>query len=347
MNRKQKPIFNINIDILRENHKIENEQYFKNSQKRIVFPLQEKLKILRNEITSSVNKVEVIKYYKNSKLDMENKKEEKNINQIKIDFKESNKIEQGNSNLKREKKAFIIPIDEIIANNLESNDNSIDRNNDNNSESNDNTTEDSGDINQTNIEVKRNEPIKSFNQITANFYSKHKLYDIPLNEENSDSILPEKYRINEKYFGFLYPNNLKTYHITISGFYINNEKKNDLEMKNENDEKFDQTLGLFFCGKELEIETENGIENKKCEKNSFICKKCMEINKKKYGLKNNYLININGRVAKINKGKFHCFGHFLSQNIIEDCIITFSCKACEIIDKYSDYYLSKQRKGSQ
>ena len=73
----------------------------------------------------------------------------------------------------------------------------------------------------------------------------------------------------------------------------------------------------------------------------------MEINKKKYGLKNNYLININGRVAKIIKGKFHCFGHFLIGNIIEDCITTFSCKACEIIDKYSDYYLSKQREGSQ
>ena len=67
----------------------------------------------------------------------------------------------------------------------------------------------------------------------------------------------------------------------------------------------------------------------------------MEINKKKYNLKDKYLININGRVAKINKGSYHCFGHFLcgyNENQIEDCISKFSCKACKLLDEYSNYY---------
>ena len=34
------------------------------------------------------------------------------------------------------------------------------------------------------------------------------------------------------------------------------------------------------------------------------------------------------------------FGHFFIGNRIKDCIKEFSCKACEITNKYSDYYLS-------
>ena len=70
-----------------------------------------------------------------------------------------------------------------------------------------------------------------------------------------------------------------------------------------------------------------------------MCKKCMEINKKHYNIKNKYLININGRVAKINKGSFHCFGHYLIGNQIEQCISTFSCKACKLLDFCSKYFL--------
>ena len=64
----------------------------------------------------------------------------------------------------------------------------------------------------------------------------------------------------------------------------------------------------------------------------------MKINKSNYHLKNNKLININGRVSKIKKGKYHCFGHFLVENIIEDCINEFRCKACQNLDLISDIY---------
>ena len=63
----------------------------------------------------------------------------------------------------------------------------------------------------------------------------------------------------------------------------------------------------------------------------------MELNKKRYEIKSNYVINICGRVSKINKGSYHCFGHFLCGNQIEDCINKFSCKACKLIDEYNIY----------
>ena len=64
----------------------------------------------------------------------------------------------------------------------------------------------------------------------------------------------------------------------------------------------------------------------------------MLINKRKYNLKNSYLININGRVTKKNKGSYNCFGHFLLGNQIEDCISKFTCKACKMINYYFEYY---------
>ena len=67
----------------------------------------------------------------------------------------------------------------------------------------------------------------------------------------------------------------------------------------------------------------------------------MKNNKEIYNIKKNYLININGRVAKINKGKYHCFGHFLVGNQIEDCISKFTCKACKLLQIYSEYYNPK------
>ena len=65
----------------------------------------------------------------------------------------------------------------------------------------------------------------------------------------------------------------------------------------------------------------------------------MKLNKEKYFIKNDYLININGRVTRINKGKYHCFGHFLVGNQIEDCINKFTCKACKMLNSIKDYYL--------
>ena len=65
----------------------------------------------------------------------------------------------------------------------------------------------------------------------------------------------------------------------------------------------------------------------------------MSINKKLYHLKNHYLINIIGRASKINKGGFHCFGQFLVNDKIEDCITNFICEGCKLLNLYSKYYL--------
>ena len=67
----------------------------------------------------------------------------------------------------------------------------------------------------------------------------------------------------------------------------------------------------------------------------------MNYNEEIYNIKNNYLININGRVAKMNKGKYHCFGNFFVGNQIEDYINKFTCKACILLLMYSEYYNQK------
>ena len=123
---------------------------------------------------------------------------------------------------------------------------------------------------------------------------------------------------------------------------MNIKKKDDSDNKenvyNNFNITFNKELGLYFCGNNIEIQTKNGKKTKECAHNEFICKHCMELNKKRYEIKNNYLINICGRIAKINKGSYHCFGHFLCSNQIEDCIKKFSCEACKLLDLNSKYY---------
>ena len=99
--------------------------------------------------------------------------------------------------------------------------------------------------------------------------------------------------------------------------------------------KFNQILGLFFCGKNIKL-NENTI--KKCAPNEFICKNCIEINKKIYNLKDNYLINIYGRISKKNKGVYHCFGNFLENGKIKECITSYVCKGCSFLNSFSSYY---------
>ena len=175
---------------------------------------------------------------------------------------------------------------------------------------------------------------KKFNTARADFYLKNKLYDIPLTIINStDYITPEKYYIKDNYYAFVYPNECKTYFITQSGFLYKNEYEN-------NNINIDSPLGLCFCGKT--VKNDSDLNLKKCEPNEFMCKNCMEKNKQRYNIKEKYLININGRVAKINKGKYHCFGHFLNGNKLEDCITNFSCEACKLLNLYSFYYSQNQ-----
>ena len=181
-----------------------------------------------------------------------------------------------------------------------------------------------------------------FNPLRANFCLKHNLYDIPLVPEINNFNHPPKYKINDELFAFLYPNILKTYCITITGFIANNRtliyNSKNLELKDYNSQ-YNILLGLYFCGKEEKIKIGNKTEYKICKPNEFICKQCMNLNKQKYNLKNNYLININGRVSKINKGIYHCFGNFLVENQIEQCINKFCCDGCKNLNYYYDYYI--------
>jgi len=176
---------------------------------------------------------------------------------------------------------------------------------------------------------------QSIETINSSNYSLEKRED--LFQQESNIIIPEKYKINDRLSVLLYPDDYNT-------FYFYKSRKlgdtiiNDLDNEETKFTKFDNSIGLYFCGKEIKIEN----EIKKCAPNEFICKECMKVNKKKYNIKNDCLININGRVAKINKGSYHCFGHFLcgsKGNQIEDCISKFSCKACNMLDYYSKYYI--------
>lgn len=192
-------------------------------------------------------------------------------------------------------------------------------------------------INNSIIEKEINNSI--FNRVRINFYSKNKLNDIPLYIEYNEINIPPRYMIDEINFVFLYNNEIITYCAIISGVLkTENIKTNpSLELINKKD-NFYALLGLYFCGEEIEITTKNGIHRYRCEPNNFLCRKCVDLNKILYNLKNHYLVNINGRIAKMNKGKYHCFGHFLYKNQIEDCINKFCCKACQILNLYSEYF---------
>ena len=178
---------------------------------------------------------------------------------------------------------------------------------------------------------------RKLNLVRGNFCIKNKLYDIVL---NPNLYLPEKYKVDEKHYVFAYKNDINTYGFTQNAFLAKeNSKINNTILMNIDDSKYYFKLGLYFCDKEIEVKIGNEIHKKKCTPNEFMCKKCMEINKKHYNIKNKYLINIYGRVAKINKGSFHCFGHFLLGNQIEQCISKFSCNGCKFLDLYSKYFL--------
>ena len=174
---------------------------------------------------------------------------------------------------------------------------------------------------------------KKFNKARANYYLKHNLYDILLTNYNStDYITPEKYYITDNYCAFVYLNECKTYSIIQSGFLSKKEYNTNINIESP--------LGLCFCGKTVKIDSDLNV--KKCAPNEFMCKNCMERNKQRYNIKEKYLININGRVAKINKRKYHCFGHFLNGKKLEDCITKFSCEACKLLDLCSNYYSQSQ-----
>jgi hypothetical protein len=169
------------------------------------------------------------------------------------------------------------------------------------------------------------------------YWIEFKLYDNIVDYNNKKNIkLPKLIQLNEDKYYYLYLNKLKTYYYIKSAFLGSNKSIN----KDLDESKLNESLGLFFCGKNIEYNNENII----CSPNNMICKNCMEKNRIRYNLKDKYLININGRVAKKTKNKdegFHCFGHFLIGKIqIENCLNKFCCEACKLLNKYEKYYYS-------
>ena len=171
------------------------------------------------------------------------------------------------------------------------------------------------------------------------YWITYKLYDNIINYNNKKIKLPRLVQLDEDKYCYFYLNKLKTYYYTKSAFLGSNKPIN--EDKYDSDEcKLNELLGLYFCGQNIEYNNENTI----CSPNKMMCKKCMTKNKKRYSLKNKYLININGRLAKKSVDgdkKFHCFGHFLIGKIqIEICLNKFCCKACRLLSKYELYYFT-------
>ena len=307
-NSEKKLIKKINNNIIKKNiFKINIQQLWEES--------NNEKKLINNESNTKENLFDIYYSNKNYRINLKEIRKEENNKKVDIQIYINNKHKDINSNINileypKESKDSYINVENKENLSISLNDSSFNK----------------LEFSESSLKAEIKE--KKFNSLRANFYIKKKLYDIPLIESTTMELyLPEKYKIDQEYFGFLYPNNFETYCITKSGFLTKVNIKNCYNSIN--------SLGLQFCGKQIKIEG----ELKRCASNDFICKECMKKNKKIYNIKNNYFININGRVTKINKGSYHCFGHFLCGTGIEDCISNFTCKACKMFDSYSKYYL--------
>ena len=174
---------------------------------------------------------------------------------------------------------------------------------------------------------------KTFNPSRNNFLLKNKLYDNLLKRNNT--LQPERYKLGHDQYIYAYPNDTNTYCITISE-RLNKNKEAKAKKDLIQDKNYYKSLGLCFCGKFIE-------ELKmKCSPNQFMCKECMKINKEKYNLSEKYLINMSGRVARNQKGNYHCYGLFVvkKDSDFEICGVKFTCESCNLLNIYTKYYSS-------
>ena len=87
-----------------------------------------------------------------------------------------------------------------------------------------------------------------------------------------------------------------------------------------------------------------------CSEGNCLCVKCMNYNVKTFGLKKGELYNKAGRIAKPENGEYHCEIKF--DKIIRNSVgqkfhsqktcsyySKYTCKECEILNKYKDIYL--------
>jgi len=75
----------------------------------------------------------------------------------------------------------------------------------------------------SNLSIDSNDNINEniFNYARANFCLRYRLYDFSLKEENIEFIYPPKYKINDEFSAYVYPNEITTFAFSISGFLLN------------------------------------------------------------------------------------------------------------------------------
>ena len=171
----------------------------------------------------------------------------------------------------------------------------------------------------------------------AEKWIKNKLYDSTSLFENLDKQGDKKESFSNKYMAYEYPNDLKTYNVSISQSLISNYKLEKISSKVIDQKDYDSKLGLYFCGKDIK---EFG---KKCSPNEMMCKDCMKKNKEIYHLNDHksLSININGRICSsaFKDKKFHCCGKFRFGKTVRNCINDdFTCKACKELNQNFEYY---------
>jgi hypothetical protein len=339
---KKKLEFSIDINGIKDEGEEKIEEEIKNIKDPNLNDYQKRKIILERDITLTQD-LRIINFFIN--IEAINKLKENSINE-QINSKQD--LDNFNNFEKREK---IIKDDKTTTDNLkkigvhdESSFINYDLVNNSNSFAGEQSTKwdtnaDISEVDSSNQELEQPQIIKSFNSTKASYYIKYKLYDILLYEKADKEIkknISEIYRIDSEKVGFLNSNDRTTNFITKSAYLGEQKFFNELSEKEKESRILYIEVGLYFCGKEVKLE--NIKELKKCSPNEFMCKNCMDINKKKYNIKNHYLINIKGRVSKINKNHYHCFGHFLYGTQIEDCVNKFSCEACKMLDSISSYY---------
>ena len=188
----------------------------------------------------------------------------------------------------------------------------------------------------SNISTGLSSSFVDLNDEKKKYWLKYNLYDVKVENQTFKYPILFPIKEKEKKYCYLYKNDLITcYFIKSAQFGEEYSINNEILIDNQ----YNESLGLFFCGNEIELENN---EIKKCCPNIMMCKDCMEKNKKRYKIKKKHLININGREAKKNKGNnFHCFGKFIRGNQLDNCIQKFICASCQLLTKNEQYYFSK------
>lgn len=344
------PFPNIDIDIDKIREENENK-------------IQEKMKLIKDNLTEEEKRNRVLMELKTTKIHLDKKQEDCDKIDIRLikekeEIEINKKIKEINSNESYYEKRLLVlnekstkkdymnkeeikPSDEVLQNNdskiLNEETISLENTSCSNLANDSSTFQDSKENNTQFIEdkkenkTKKSQLYKQFNEARTRYHLKYKLFDSLIIEGNDDLILPERYILDETHFVFVYQDNLMTY--PISQTELLNRTKTIIKIKNK-----EEPFGLHFCGNKINIDGEKGI--RECAPNNFICKECMEKNKKRYNLPKDYLINIKGRISIKKDDIYHCFGTFEDSKNFKYCMKAFTCEACKVLNLCKNYYFA-------